>query len=162
MNWTSWSLRPSVEPTYSIIFGILASVGRKTTMLSLIGLSPTRRASRIPRRTGARLPFRIDRNSSGSMESTETLTLLRPASRSVSARASSIEPLVVKETSGICSTVRPTISSRSLRTRGSPPVNFTDRMPNSRATATRRSTSTGVISSPWGERGRATGPRPSS
>ena len=116
-------------------------------MLSFTGFKPTRRAASMPRRTGASSPFRMSRKAIGSRESIETLTRLRPADRRPSARFASIEPFVVIETSGICRTERSMISSMSKRTSGSPPVNFTDRISNSRAIRRRRSISSGDISS---------------
>ena len=138
------------------------NVGRNTTMFSFTGFIPTLIAASTPFRTGARAPRRISRKAAGSKESTDTLTRLSPALRSDSARPASMEPFVVNETSSMCTTVRAMISSRSIRTSGSPPVNLTELMSNSRATRANRSTSRGVTSSPWALRGLATGPNPSS
>src|SRR3989454_1170873 len=92
----------------------------------------------------------------------EPLTRFRPASRTASARFASIDPFVVIETSGSWRTERSMICSMSSRMSGSPPVNFTERIPNSRATRRSRSISATDISSSWGIRGFRIGPRPSS
>src|SRR5881409_1494557 len=86
----------------------------------------------MPRKTGASSPLRMSRNAAGSSESIETFTRFNPAARRPSARFASIDPFVVIETSGIWRTERSMICSMSNRISGSPPVNFTDRMPNSR------------------------------
>src|SRR3989454_10971448 len=155
-------LSPSPSEMYSIIRGMCGSVCLNTTMFSLTGLRPTRSASWIPRRTGASSPLRMSRNAAGSSESIETLTRFRPASRRASARFASIDPFVVIETSGSWRTERSMICSMSSRMSGSPPVNFTERIPNSRATRRSRSISATDISSSWGIRGFRIGPRPSS
>ena len=134
-----------------------ASASGRATALILIGDRPAARAPANPRRTSARRSRRVTRAySAGSRESIETLTRSSPAFRRPVARLSSPSPLVVRPMSGLFPSRRvrssasaATISSRSLRMSGSPPVRRMRSIPR-RSTASRASRAISAASSRLG------------
>lgn len=111
-----------------------------------------------PARTSARRSRRARaRKVAASRESREMLIRVSPASASACARAASPMPFVVRDSgSSGCSARTPaTISSRSRRTSGSPPVRRSSATPSSRTpTPTSRTISVEVMSWPAGSQGR--------
>ncbi len=138
--------------------GASARVSRSATALILIGLSPACCAASIPLSTAGRRSRRVTAaKCSRSIVSSDTLIRVSPASTSCGALRSRPIPLVVIDTGrpGTAVVVWRTISTRSGRVSGSPPVKRTSRTPRSwTAMVTRRAISSGVSNSPRGTMGR--------
>ncbi|MEZ5976656.1 MAG: hypothetical protein R3F34_00325 [Planctomycetota bacterium] len=135
-KWTKASISSSFTPPSS------------TTLSFRFGM-PASRAARRPRSTSSSLPPPVSSaKRAGSRLSQLTFTVRSPARARSCARRSSNRPFVVSATSVMPSmrAMRSTISGRSRRSVGSPPVSRTLRKP-SRSAATRRmrSTSAGCI-----------------
>ena len=128
MNWRIRFLLFLTKSIKSLISSSL--IPFKSTTFNLTGVSPTLRAASIPSNTLASISFLvISIYLSGRSVSRLILTLERPASFRSRATGARSVPFVVSEDSILSGTER-IISTRSLLTSGSPPVNFTLVIPN--------------------------------
>ena len=112
--------------------GASGSVSRISTALIFSGVNPAACAASIPRSTAGSRSRRVRRlKCSRSTVSSETFTRDRPASRNADARRSRPIPLVVIASGmpGAARALNRTMSTRSPRVSGSPPVNRTSLTP---------------------------------
>ena len=125
---------------------------RTATAFTFTGLSPAASAASMPARVSSNRPVRvISWNWSASSVSSEMFTRESPAAFKSSIIRGRSTPLVVMETFSMPS-IPVMVSTRSttpLRTKGSPPVRRTERMPIPAATATNRSISSMRRISSW-------------
>jgi len=142
--------RASCSSAQASSSGASASVSRMSTALILSGANPAADAAAIPRSTTGSRSRRVRRvKCSRSTVSSDTFTRVSPAARSASARRSSPIPFVVIANGmpGAASALSRTISTRSPRVSGSPPVNLTSFTPNCRQPIPTRRAISGAVSS---------------